>query len=65
MEDVMGYAMRVDTYRFVEWYGFDRSYICQAQLDEIWGTELYDHTNSTVFFNDDNVNHNPNMTEKV
>jgi hypothetical protein len=54
-EDVMGYAVRVHTYRFVEWYGFDHI-SATPNWDEIWGTELYNHTFPAVFFNDENVN---------
>ena len=54
-EDVMGYTMRVDQYRFTEWYSFNRT-SATPYFDKIWGTELYDHTNSTVLFNDENEN---------
>jgi arylsulfatase A-like enzyme len=54
-EDVMGYAVRVDTYRFVEWYGFDHT-SATPNWDDIWGTELYNHTHPVVFFNDENTN---------
>ena len=65
-EDVMGYAVRVDTYRFVEWYGFNRV-SAQPDFNDVWGTELYNHTHSVQFFNDDNRNlaGMQNMTEKV
>ena len=65
-EDVMGYAMRVDTYRFVEWYAFDRTN-AKPDFNTIWGTELYNHTTSGEFFNDENANlaKQANMTEKV
>ena len=54
-EDVMGYAVRVDTYRFVEWYGFDQT-SATPNWDDIWGTELYNHTHPVTFFNDENTN---------
>ena len=55
LEDVMGYAVRVDQYRFVEWYSFDRN-TATPNFNLTWGTELYDHTQPTVFFNDENTN---------
>lgn len=54
-EDVMGYAVRVDTYRFVEWYGFDHT-SATPNWSDVWGTELYDHTQPVEFFNDENAN---------
>ena len=54
-EDVMGYSMRVDQYRFTEWYRFNRT-TATANFSDIWGTELYDHTEPTVLFNDENIN---------
>ena len=54
-ENVMGYTVRVDDYRFTEWYRFNRT-TGVANFSEIWGTELYNHTQPTVFFNDENVN---------
>ena len=65
-EGVMGYAIRVDTYRFVEWYGFDHVN-AKPNWSDIWGTELYNHTMPTKFFNDENENLAmlANMTEKV
>ena len=54
-ESVMGYTMRVDQYRFTEWYSFNRT-SATPYFDKIWGTELYDHTNPTIFFNDENEN---------
>ena len=65
-EDIMGYSIRVDQYRFTEWYKFDRN-AAKADFGQIWGTELYDHTQPTVFFNDDNTNmaNDPNMQETV
>lgn len=66
LEDVMGYALRVDTYRFVEWYGFDRE-AAKPNWTDIWGTELYNHTMPVRSFNDENENlaNLANMTEKV
>ena len=65
-EDVMGYALRTDTYRFVEWYGFDHKH-AEPNFSDIWGTELYNHTMPVKFFNDENENLATlaNMTEKV
>ena len=54
-EDVMGYAVRVDKYRFVEWYSFDRD-SATPTFGMVWGTELYDHSEPTVFFDDENTN---------
>ena len=54
-EAVMGYTIRVDEYRFTEWYRFDHVK-GKPDFDDIWGTELYNHTEPVVFFNDENVN---------
>ena len=54
-EAVMGYTIRVDSYRFTEWYGFDHL-TGTPNFGDIWGTELYNHTDPVVFFNDENVN---------
>uniref|UniRef100_A0A1X7UJF8 Sulfatase N-terminal domain-containing protein n=1 Tax=Amphimedon queenslandica TaxID=400682 RepID=A0A1X7UJF8_AMPQE len=54
-ESVMGYTVRTDKYRFTEWYRFNRI-TSTPNFNEIWGTELYDHSSPTVFFNDENVN---------
>ena len=54
-ESVMGYSLRVDQYHFIEWYRFNRS-TATPDWDEIWGTELYNHTEPVIFFNDENVN---------
>ena len=54
-ENVMGYTIRVDQYRFTEWYRFNRT-TATPNFTDIWGTELYDHTEPTVFFNDENTN---------
>ena len=54
-ENVMGYAVRVDQYRFVEWYRFNRT-TATPNFGEVWGTELYNHTDPVVFFNDENNN---------
>ena len=54
-EAVMGYTIRVDSYRFTEWYGFDNT-TGLSNFNDIWGTELYNHTEPVVFFNDKNVN---------
>ena len=54
-EDVMGYTIRVEQYRFTEWYGFNRT-TATPDWNDIWGTELYNHTEPVVFFNDENKN---------
>ena len=54
-EDVMGYSLRVDQYHFIEWYRFNRT-TATPNWSEIWGTELYNHTEPVLFFNDENVN---------
>lgn len=55
-ESVMGYTVRVDKYRFTEWYRFNHT-TSTPHFDQIWGTELYDHSNaSSSFFNDENTN---------
>lgn len=54
-ENVMGYSIRVDKYRFTEWYRFNRT-TATPNFTDIWGTELYDHTAPTVFFDDENTN---------
>ena len=65
-EDVMGYAIRVDDYRFVEWYSFDRV-SATPDFNTIWGTELYNHTSPAQFFNQENNNlaGAPEMSDKV
>ena len=54
-ESVMGYSIRVDQYRFTEWYRFNRT-TATPNFTDIWATELYNHTEPTVFFNDENIN---------
>lgn len=54
-ESVMGYSVRVDQYRFTDWYRFNRT-TGVPDFKDIWATELYNHTHPTVFFNDDNIN---------
>ena len=54
-ENVMGYTVRVDKYRFTEWVRFNRT-SAEPNWKNVWGTELYNHTEPTVFFNDENVN---------
>ncbi len=65
-ENVMGYTVRVDQYRFTEWYRFNRT-TGIANFSEVWGTELYNHTQPVVFFNDENVNlaNKPEMRSTV
>ncbi len=54
-ESVMGYSIRVDQYRFTEWYRFDHT-TATPNFTDIWGTELYNHTEPTMSFNDENEN---------
>jgi len=54
-ENVMGYSIRVDKYRFVEWYSFDHLNGV-PDYSMVWGIELYDHTMPSQFFNNENVN---------
>ena len=54
-ENVMGYSLRVDQYHFIEWYRFNRT-TATPDWSNIYGTELYNHTEPVVFFNDENVN---------
>ena len=65
-ESVMGYTVRVDKYRFTEWYRFNRT-TSTPNFHDVWGTELYDHSSPTVFFNDENVNlaNKPEMKSTV
>lgn len=65
-ENVMGYTIRVDQYRFTDWVRFNHT-TATPHWDEVWGTELYNHTQPTTFFNDENVNlaTNPNMQSLV
>jgi hypothetical protein len=62
----MGYTIRVDKYRFTDWYRFNRN-TSKPNFDEIWGTELYDHSGTATFFNDENINlaDRPEMKETV
>ena len=65
-ENVMGYSMRVDQYRFTDWYHFNRT-TATPNFTDIWGTELYNHTEPIVFFNDENINmaNQPEMQDLV
>ena len=54
-ENVMGYSIRVDQYRFTEWYRFNHT-TATPNFTDIWATELYNHTEATIFFNDENIN---------
>jgi hypothetical protein len=62
----MGYTIRVDKYRFTDWYRFNRN-TSKPNFDEIWGTELYDHSGTATFFNDENANlaDQPEMKETI
>ena len=55
LEYVMGYTMRVDSYRYTEWLSFDHD-TATPSWDDVWGVELYNHTDPVVFFNDENIN---------
>ena len=55
LENIMGYTIRVDNYRFTEWVRFNRT-TAKPNWSEVWGTELYDHTEKSTFFNDENEN---------
>ena len=65
-ENVMGYSVRVDKYRFTEWYYFNRT-TSTPNFTDIWGTELYNHTHENYFFNDENINlaNDPDMASIV
>ena len=54
-ESVMGYTIRVDQYRFTEWYKFDHIN-AKPDWNNIWGTELYNHSHPVIFFNDEREN---------
>ncbi len=54
-EDVMGYSVRVEHYHFIEWYKFNRD-AATPDFNQLWGTELYDHSQPTINFNDENIN---------
>ena len=54
-ENVMGYSIWVDQYHFTDWYRFNRT-TGTTNFTDIWATELYNHTEPTVFFNDENIN---------
>ena len=54
-ENIMGYTMRVDQYRFTEWVRFNHT-TAVPNWDDIWATELYNHTQPTAFFDDENEN---------
>ena len=54
-ENFMGYSIRVNLFRFTEWYWFNLT-TATPNFTDIYGTELCDHTAPTTFFNDENVN---------
>ena len=54
-ENLMGYTIRVENFRFTEWYRFNHTTGMPYWRDR-WGTELYNHTAPTLFFNDENDN---------
>ncbi len=45
----------MDQYRFTDWYRFNRT-TGTPNFTDIWATELYNHTEPSVFFNDENIN---------
>ena len=54
-EEVMGYTVRVDKYRYTEWVKFNRD-TAEPDWSNVWGVELYNHTHPVSFFNQDNSN---------
>lgn len=57
-EQVMGYTIRTDQYRYTEWVYFNSTTATPHWDDPrgLMGVELYDHRQPTVNFNDENVN---------
>eukprot|EP00118_Oscarella_pearsei_P025460 m.308222 g.308222 ORF g.308222 m.308222 type:complete len:535 (+) comp43590_c0_seq1:32-1636(+) len=54
-EEVMGYSIRTDKYRYTLWVGFN-STLAMPHWENVWGEELYDHNLPTMHFNDENEN---------
>ena len=54
-EEVMGYTVRVDKYRYTEWVKFNRD-TAEPDWTDVWGVELYNYTHPVKFFNQDNSN---------
>ena len=54
-EDVMGYTVRVDKYRYTEWVKFNRD-TAEPDWSNVWGVELYNHTEPVKFFDQENAN---------
>lgn len=49
---VMGYAIRTRRWRYIEWVGFNKSTTPPTiHWDNVFGTELYDHTASDTVAN--------------
>ena len=64
-ENVMGYTIRTDQYRFTEWYGFNHT-TAKANWTDVWGTELYNHSSDgKKVFSDENYNYATNETTIV
>ena len=62
--NIMGISMRTSTWRYTEWLGFNSgSNISKAHpiWDEIYGVELYNHSNNTIDENDLNAYDNYNL----
>ena len=51
----MGYTVRVDKYRYTEWVKFNRD-TAEPDWSDVWGVELYNHTQPAKFFNQENSN---------
>ncbi|XP_065846812.1 iduronate 2-sulfatase-like [Oscarella lobularis] len=54
VEQVMGYSVRSDQYRFTEWLSFNATEAKGNWTGGAWGVELYDHTKQTKNFDDEN-----------
>ena len=48
---LMGYSVRVDSWRYTCWFAFDKVNI-RPELDNILGRELYDHAGDTGLYLD-------------
>ena len=48
--DFMGYSMRTDTHRFIQWMVWDGANLL-PRWDTVVGIELYDHTKTNQFDN--------------
>ena len=68
-ENIMGYTIRTDQYRFTEWYRFNHT-TAKANWTDVWGTELYDHSvdGKKSLFNDENnnvANDKPSLVQEL